>query len=1289
MSKLAILQEKVERLSDGSHLDEEIAQIDRQLPRYSSSRAIRGKGLFQLRTCVRQIVDLVQEWVKLEESRPGAKQKKDYILKEAEQLRQQVWGCQEAVLEELDVLEQKKPPVFLLAGISCCRKAVKDIQHLFDPDAPLPMGNPNPRHILHAPLLKIPVFSMNEEWELDVFNTEQRIERIVETIVNGSGTWQQAFQERCQQKDHEATERIIEYLQVNPSESIKIERLKQEREQQISNCRNYLREAIAQTSKQVEDAVVSGLLRETERSDYVAKIEDVENTIESTLRFSEKFDLLKDIDKAIQNKRSEETEDVRQKLNNLGLAPESPNYIRISKVLEQGDIFTAREYIEKVDNGGHLPTEETESGKTFKDFLDKYPDLKNEMDKAVKSRSTKRELIDNVKKGRNIGVLQMPDGEQAQQASEMLKTWFSVKGKNQPIALEDIRKIMLPLGFNIIKLDTKQTGRYTWFNLETESIEDKNRCPLPAYGSQAEGHYRILPVRETTAEGILNAIGENFQGSPIIVFCFGQMSLEKRRNLACLCRQRLRTLIVIDDILMFYLCTQPGARLPVLFNCALPLTWLEPYTITFVPPEMFYGREREQSSIINPMESCFIYGGRQLGKTVLLRHVERTFHKPNEGKIALWIDLKSRGICYDKHIDEIWNLLAIEFKRLGVVPATKSVSVKANELLEQIKTWLEGDEKRRILLLLDEADRFLESDGKRSTDDSQGDFIRSARLKGLMDQTNRSFKVVFAGLHNVQRTTRLENHPLAHLGEAICIGPLLNNGEVREARALVERPLASLGYYFDSPELVTRILSQTNYYPSLIQLYCQQLLKHINNPDFVTFDQKTTPPYIITSEQVDEAYHNLDLRKEIRYRFMLTLGLDERYKVIAYVIAYNCLENKEGKADGFPVSWIREEVLTWWHEGFQGLSSDEMRVLLEEMVGLGVLRSTNEGRCFTLRNTTNVLRLMGTPEEIETALIEPRELPPEYEPATFRAPLKDAKNDPRRSPLTVQQESELPRSSNKVSIICGSPAAGFEDLPVFLESGFDQKFFRYLENCSNQTDFSKRLHTWTHHRNKYGTTLIIVSSSCSWTKDWIDEAIKKVQRLTAEERFVRIVFITDPQKAWELVNQSFIWDLYKDITVSLKPWHDVALWQWLEDCSFPSNKQVREKITDVTGNWSFMLQQFYELANSEPSRWQDALDNLEQRLETPEFLREVYLSMGFDDSQPQRQQVLKILAELEEASVEDLIELVEEISPEIVNQTLQWADLLSLATPVGSKNDGKNYWQIDPVVGRILQTIEN
>src|SRR5205085_8212174 len=131
------------------------------------------------------------------------------------------------------------------------------------------------------------------------------------------------------------------------------------------------------------------------------------------------------------------------------------------------------------------------------------------------------------------------------------------------------------------------------------------------------------------------------------------------------------------------------------------------------------------------------------------------------------------------------------------------------------------------------------------------------------------FKVVFAGLHNVQRTTRQANHPLAHYGEPICIGPLLDHGEWRAARELVERPLATLGYSFQTPDLVTRILWQTNYYPSLIQLYCNHLLKHLSDPRHgVSFDTRTSPPYVITSQHVNDVYLSHDLRKAIRDRLI-------------------------------------------------------------------------------------------------------------------------------------------------------------------------------------------------------------------------------------------------------------------------------------------------------------------------------------------------------------------------------------------------------------------------------------
>ena len=225
------------------------------------------------------------------------------------------------------------------------------------------------------------------------------------------------------------------------------------------------------------------------------------------------------------------------------------------------------------------------------------------------------------------------------------------------------------------------------------------------------------------------------------------------------------------------------------------------------------------------MGSCFIYGGRQLGKTALLCDIERSFHTPSEGQIALWIDLKTRGIGVDRPIDEIWQILTGEFKKLGVLPTNLPDHTGPDRLFERIQEWLE----------MMNSVAFSSCWMKRTA--SLPRMERGIRASSTHQRTNgqneRRFKVLFAGLHNVQRTTKQENHPLAHYGDPLCIGPLLANGEWREARALVERPLASLGFRFESPDLVTRILSQTNYtYGSLIfragwQQPCKALYKYL------------------------------------------------------------------------------------------------------------------------------------------------------------------------------------------------------------------------------------------------------------------------------------------------------------------------------------------------------------------------------------------------------------------------------------------------------------------------------
>lgn len=1279
LSKLSELKQKVNQLSDESQIDSEIEKTDRKI-RSSRRDSMMGKAVIQFRDRVREPVDLVRKWIEIQESRLD--QRDNYLQKEAKQLKQDIENLQDTVLKELDTFEATKPPVFILAGIACCRKAVKDIGNLFDPDTELPTAEPYLKHILHADLLRMPSIPIDDAWELDMANPEAGIEGILELVKNDIWDWQQAFDMQsyvCSSKavgNHEATAQIIEYLEHNPEPKLDLAQLKDARNNRIEECQKILQEQVDTTSKQLESAVAFGLLRETDRTAYAAQIESIKNALETTRRFSAKIELLRAIGQAINAKRQEQIDRVSEELESLqqtGIA--DADRTRICSVLDQGDILTANEYIYMLQQGRSLPEPE-EKRDAFKDFFEH--DQYTAIEKVLQDYK-KQELIADISKGKNIAKIQMPQGAQAKKAAEMLDAWLAAKGRNQ-VTEKDANQILSNLGFNIKSVTVKKLGNYTWIDVNSEPISDQNRCPVSAYGSAANGHYRILCVWDRPNEqDLLNAVGETALGGPVFVFHFGRMTVKRRRDLADLCHQRRSTFIVIDDVLMLYLCGEQKTRLPVLFDCTLPFTFLEPYKTAAgeVPPEMFYGRVRERESIIDPKGSCLIYGGRQLGKTVLLKYVHRNFHATDAGRNALFLDIKEIG--RKQLLDKIWHLLNEELDKLQIPDTNRRNSVRESSL-QRIKSWLEFDTQRRFLLLLDEADNFLEADGKE-------DFPRCDEFRKLMTETNRRFKVVFAGLHNVLRTTRQANHPLAHFGKPICIGPLLNNGEMRAATALVKRPLASLGYCFEPSDLIQRILWQTNYYPSLIQLYCEQLLKHITNPDVPTFDPKISPPYAIASRHVEEAYQSQDLRNNIRDRFKLTLGLDPRYEVIAYSIADGSQENETGMEDGFPVSWIREQVLYWWSEGFAGRSSeDEILALLEEMVGLGVLRETDAGY-FTLRSS-NLALLMGTQPEIEAELLRHREPQPEYEPATFRSPVKN-KTDSRRSPLTVQQESDLLRPENRVSIIFGCQAAGIDDLRVFMDPAFSKKIspFHYLENLSDRADFSQRLTEIINHRKK-DITLVVVSATTPWSKDWVDEAIKKIKRLKKEDSFIQLVFVADPQKAWQLViHNSTGFDLFKDMRFfSLKPWHDAALRHWLEDTNLPSELEVRKKIAAVTGNWSNLLQEFYQFAQANPHCWQDSFAELKNQFNKSDKLIN---SMGFDGCEPQRKLVMRTLAEWgEAAAIEVLVEVLDDVSPEVVKQTLRWADLLSLVSHLGNqKQDGKDYWEIDPVVGRLLESM--
>src|SRR5436305_13873099 len=107
----------------------------------------------------------------------------------------------------------------------------------------------------------------------------------------------------------------------------------------------------------------------------------------------------------------------------------------------------------------------------------------------------------------------------------------------------------------------------------------------------------------------------------------------------------------------------------------LLLSAVQPYVRhkrSLVAPEMFYGRDNERQAVLDPNGTQFIFGGRGLGKSALLRDAKATFER-EPGRVAIHIELTTVDIGPDKQSgDAVWDVLLRDLEAAGVMPTTKA-----------------------------------------------------------------------------------------------------------------------------------------------------------------------------------------------------------------------------------------------------------------------------------------------------------------------------------------------------------------------------------------------------------------------------------------------------------------------------------------------------------------------------------------------------------------------------------------------------------------------------------------
>lgn len=891
-----------------------------------------------------------------------------------------------------------------------------------------------------------------------------------------------------------------------------------------------------------------------------------------------------------------------------------PHRERLQRLLERGEVSTLEELVLAIERDEEPPEEED---RIFRQLTEFFP--ATVADKKVATAAADAEGLEAAIAARErFGALDFASlkEEEIEPVQAAVAAWRRLDSGDFSAAEEDLVLVLDLIGLTIeqgpdAKLAKKRrTDKRSSGEMVAKPL---GKALIPAFGSDARnGKYRLRMIWERMSDEAIAALLSQEDGKqPIVMLCFGAPLAENvRRGLADQLRHQKnrRAVALVDGPAFLYLASKGGRNLATTMRITAPFSAVNPYTpfvAGSVPLEMFYGRDRELAEVIDPGGTCFIYGGRRLGKSALLRAAQRKFNGEGPNSRALYVDLK--GIGELEPAGAVIGEIARALKNDGLMTMGGAREPTFEEIRTQVKAWLEIDGERRILLLLDECDSFLNADAREG-------FRNVSELKTLMDETERRFKPVFAGLHQVRRFQRIPNQPLAHLGYPTPVGPL----KPQPAYDLIVKPLEALGFKFETADLPTRILTATNYQPSLIQLFCSELVEYMLREKSCGPD---SPPYLVASADVEHVYHTPRVVEEMRTRFELTTNLDPRYRVIANSVAFEALG--ADLSVGLSASEIRAICDEYWPAGFAKTGTDEFRALLEELDSLGVLFEDQDGR-FLVRSP-NVLRMLGTAEQIEEHLnaSSELELPQGFEATTFRGSLGG--DEYRRRPFTHQQVASLRGEDSEDSllrVVVGSPATGIDDVMGCLGELFEDGTSRFNYKDVSAHD-RKRLLARFNRPAKKKRRVVAYRPKANVPWNELLTLIEKVgDKISDPEAHSTVVFVLDTGHlpAWQAlvapdapIGEAYIGGaMGRFELIELKRWSKAGLRAWAQaqdvDLFFNADAPLNELIR-VTGGWPALVDRVVA-AYVERRDWRRALGGVEQWLETPEGARALCDSIG-------------------------------------------------------------------------------
>ncbi|RCG32719.1 hypothetical protein DQ384_04370 [Sphaerisporangium album] len=1228
---------EVRRLSQPDEVVKELDKLDHRHIRASSGKPVEGLARRNLLGLMTESLMVVSEWTEavtaLNRQMAGGRA---WATEEIATMRATIRECEKGVLAGLAAQSAGTDNPLVAAAAEAASRSMKEIFDLLEGDTKLPLGEVPADLALTAELLKVPGATLDPQ----IFLTEVPDGSTPEILLDAAAMgWIAAFDAQLGVENYPVAKQMIElakkgWLPAHGGESDLLAR---------PQSLDALTSAEARTRSKLT-AERARLLDELGHARARNEISDEqESDLAEALRLADpalRQDLhqvrlaLRQAAVNLSSSREEAARRMRDRLRALSDRPDlaEADLERVRRLIDEGELATAEEHIYLLDNGEQMPVP-TEQ-RDLERFFPAVPE-------ALADGITKKFLATVRAGGRYAGFDALdysglsPDGRG--NAAGALELWAKL-GQTRPeeranISQRDLLPVMRLLGIEAERAERRDDLRRDRARrfIELTGVSVIGKALVPAFGTKLGigdrrgGRLRVLLVWDRpTADLLMGWVDQDTSGDGVLVAHFGTMPPAVRRRLAARAVASGAPVVVVDDAVLAYAVANGSSHLEVTMALTLPFSSVNPYVRhkrMLVAPEMFYGRDKERRSILNPDGTQVIFGGRGLGKSALLRESKDRFER-EPARVAVHLELNITSIeGGGLGAGAVWDRLRETLRTAGVLPPPKPKSRRDAHaaVREGVLDWLRHDSRRRLLILLDESDGFFESDAP--------GFHETNRLKELCLETKGHAKVVFAGLHSVQRFTKLNgNGPFRHLGQPTVIGPL----SPQHAFDLITTPLGALGFVFADPDLVHRILNHCSYQPFLLQMFGHRLVDTMHAKRLKGQDG---PPYTITAEDVEAVESDPDLRRDMISAFRDTLNLDPRYNVIANVLAHHAYENTMDTR--LSDAQLADECRFWWHEGFAKLDPESFRSYLQELAGLGVLRPNNDGVGWRLRSS-NALRMIGSRDEVTAELVraDSESVPPEFIAQQTRRTLRDGT----RWPLTIAQVNDLLGDHvNQVRLVLGSAATGIHTVRVTLSEVVKDLGDRFdIIVAGGRKQFTDALTGGIPgQRRVVVSDFPYIGTKPEGCWEGLRAAIESRPQRSGVTRAV--VLIADPATMpfWMRVLAQ---DLPELGVVTLRRHDRRTLKVWSVETGRFGNEHDRDRLLAVTSGWPYLVEKAFTQCTDTESE-DEALRRLSAELDSPQGLADLVELVGLtaDESLAAVFTELRTLMEAEGLPFGDLV----------------------------------------------------